>query len=110
MSKSYSNLDLTKHRKNKHKFRKEHGKKLHPKLKTIQGLQHPTVHNKVDGPILDYSAPSVDGKNNLNSKFVFKYNKCSPDCCPSTYTCDKGCVCTTPEQIDYINSGGKKQK
>ena len=30
--------------------------------------------------------------------FLFKDNKCSPSCCPSTYSCNGGCVCTTHEQ------------
>lgn len=30
--------------------------------------------------------------------FLFKDNLCSPSCCPSTYTCDSGCVCTTEQQ------------
>jgi hypothetical protein len=35
--------------------------------------------------------------------FVFGKNKCSPDCCPSTYTCSGGCVCTTEEQRTQLN-------
>ena len=34
--------------------------------------------------------------------FMFGKNKCSPDCCPSTYTCSGGCVCTTEEQRKQI--------
>ena len=34
--------------------------------------------------------------------FMFGKNKCSPDCCPSTYTCNGGCVCTTEEQRNII--------
>ena len=30
--------------------------------------------------------------------FLFKDNKCSPSCCPSTYSCNGGCVCTTKQQ------------
>ena len=35
--------------------------------------------------------------------FMFSKNKCSPDCCPSTYTCSGGCVCTTEEQRNRIH-------
>ena len=34
--------------------------------------------------------------------FMFRKNKCSPDCCPSTYSCSGGCVCTTEEQRKRI--------
>ena len=37
--------------------------------------------------------------------FLFKDNYCSPSCCPSTYSCDSGCVCTTDQQ----NSLGRSQ-
>jgi len=36
------------------------------------------------------------------SMFMFKYNKSSPSCCPSTFSTSDGCVCTTPEQRDLI--------
>ena len=35
--------------------------------------------------------------------FMFGKNKCSPECCPSTYTCSGGCVCTTEEQRKQIH-------
>ena len=34
--------------------------------------------------------------------FMFAYNQCRPECCPSTYSCDKGCVCTTEQQRKFI--------
>ena len=39
--------------------------------------------------------------------FMFTKNKCSLSCCPSTYTCDRGCVCLNQDQRDFINSRGK---
>ena len=51
--------------------------------------------------------PSVDGKKDSpRSMFAFTYNQCHPDCCPSTYTCDHGCVCTTEQQRKFLNSRG----
>lgn len=57
--------------------------------------------------------PSVDGGKDSN-KFMFTLanNQCRPGCCPSTYSCDFGCVCTTEQQRDMIagrggNRGGK---
>ena len=37
-----------------------------------------------------------------NSMFYFNKNKVSMACCPSTYTTDMGCVCTTPLQRSFI--------
>lgn len=51
--------------------------------------------------------PTVDGtKNTPKSLFTFAYNKCSPACCPSTFSCDKGCVCTTEQQRKFIHNRG----
>jgi hypothetical protein len=41
-----------------------------------------------------------------NSLFMFANNQCKPECCPSTHSCDGGCVCTTPDQRNVINSRG----
>ena len=54
--------------------------------------------------------PTVDGKKDSpRSLFAFTYNQCHPDCCPSTYSCDHGCVCTTEQQRNFINSRGKNR-
>jgi len=53
------------------------------------------------------SGPSVDGDpNSPNGMFMFAHNKCHPGCCPSTHSCDHGCVCTTQKQREFIGSGG----
>jgi len=41
-----------------------------------------------------------------DSLFIFKNNQCKPDCCGASFSCDGGCVCTTPQQRDYINTRG----
>lgn len=41
-----------------------------------------------------------------DSLFIFKNNQCKPECCPSSFSCGGGCVCTTPAQRDYINTRG----
>ena len=41
-----------------------------------------------------------------NSKFIFANNKCHLDCCPSTFTCDNGCVCMTQKQQQLLNGRG----
>ena len=48
--------------------------------------------------------PKVElGADNL---FIFKNNQCKPECCGASFSCGGGCVCTTPEQRDFINSRG----
>ena len=41
-----------------------------------------------------------------DSLFMFKNNQCKPECCGASFSCDGGCVCTTPQQRDYINQRG----
>jgi hypothetical protein len=55
-------------------------------------------------PNVPLAGPPVEvGPDNL---FIFKNNECKPECCGSTLSCDGGCVCTTPEQRDFINTRG----
>jgi hypothetical protein len=37
---------------------------------------------------------------------IFKTNKFSPECCPSSYSTGDGCVCASPEQMKYLNERG----
>ena len=41
-----------------------------------------------------------------DSLFMFKNNQCKPECCGSSFSCNGGCVCTTPSQRDFINQRG----
>jgi hypothetical protein len=43
---------------------------------------------------------------------IFTNNQCKPECCGSTMSCDGGgCVCTTPDQREFINlRGGNRGK
>ena len=41
-----------------------------------------------------------------DSLFLFKNNQCKPECCGASFSCDGGCVCTSPEQRQYIASRG----
>ena len=51
--------------------------------------------------------PPVDDKpNSQKSLFTFAYNQCRPECCPSTYSCDRGCICTNESQRRLINKRG----
>ena len=37
-----------------------------------------------------------------DSMFIFANSYSSPDCCPSTFSTDRGCVCTTDFERKYI--------
>jgi len=44
-----------------------------------------------------------------DSLFMFKNNQCKPECCPASYSCDGGCVCTSPDQRSVIaHRGGNR--
>lgn len=38
--------------------------------------------------------------------FMFRDNQAKPECCDASYSSDTGCVCTTPEQRNFINMRG----
>lgn len=65
---------------------------------TYQGWRSTLPNEPLAGPNVD--APGLD---NL---FIFKNNQCKPECCGASLSCDGGCVCTTPEQRNLINSRG----
>lgn len=53
------------------------------------------------------TGPSVDGlSDSPKSLFTFSYNQCRPECCPSTYSCDRGCICTNEQQRKFISQRG----
>jgi hypothetical protein len=41
-----------------------------------------------------------------DSLFMFKNNQCKPECCGSSFSCGGGCVCTTPQQREYLAGRG----
>jgi hypothetical protein len=41
-----------------------------------------------------------------NELFMFKNNQCKPECCGASFSCGGGCVCTTPQQRQYIAARG----
>ena len=48
--------------------------------------------------------PEVEvGDDNL---FIFKNNQCKPECCPASFSCGGGCVCTTAKQREMIAGRG----
>lgn len=76
---------------------------------TVQGHQLPLKTPPTANEFPD--APTVDGQEGSpRSMFMFAYNQSSPECCPSTYSSDQGCVCTTPEQRRLIENGGSSNQ
>jgi hypothetical protein len=59
--------------------------------------RHTAPNEPLNGP------PVELGPDNL---FMFKNNQCKPECCGSSWSCDGGCVCTTPDQREFINTRG----
>ena len=64
---------------------------------SAQGFRANHPNERLDGP------PVVIDDEHL---FMFASNQCKPECCDSTFACDGGCVCTTPEQRTLINTRG----
>ena len=62
--------------------------------------------SKID-KVFNDNYPSVEPNSDVKSMFMWKNNKCSPDCCPSLFSCDRGCVCNTEEQDSYLDSRGE---
>lgn len=54
--------------------------------------------------------PSVDGKDDsAKHMFMMAYNRSSPECCPSTYSSSRGCVCMSDAQRNFINRRGSNK-
>jgi hypothetical protein len=52
------------------------------------------------------SAYTADEPLKNGEMVIFAKNKSKPECCPSPYSTSTGCVCITPEQINYLNTRG----
>lgn len=52
------------------------------------------------------SAYSADEPLKNGEMVLFAKNKFKPECCPAPYSSSTGCVCMTPEQINYLNTRG----
>lgn len=80
-------------------------------LFTPQGTPLPLKdESKITSLPFDNNGPGVDGlAKSPKNMFMFAYNQCRPECCPSTFSCDRGCICTTAQQRHFINSRGTPQ-
>jgi hypothetical protein len=52
------------------------------------------------------SSYSADEPLKNGEMVIFAKNKFKPECCPAPYSSSTGCVCMTPEQINYLNTRG----
>jgi hypothetical protein len=68
-------------------------------------LVKPDEFDKLESNVKGLGVPLPEGKLSL-----FGENEMSPNCCPSTYSSSKGCVCATPEQIKFINQRGGNRR
>ena len=44
-----------------------------------------------------------------NELFMFANNQCKPECCGASFSCSGGCVCTTAQQRQFINTRGNNR-
>lgn len=75
-----------------------------------------TIHSPVGSPhqltedITSSNFPTVDGQpNSARHMFMFAKNQAHPECCPSIYSTDRGCLCLTQEQENYLQSRGRNK-
>ena len=76
------------------------------KLETGNGVSS-WRYNHPNEPLEGNYPPFKVGMDNL---FMFKDNQCKPECCGASFACDGGgCVCTSKEQRNFINSRGNNR-
>ena len=74
----------------------------------------PGLHNSPlfvpQGTPLPLKSETVYANLPTDSMFMFSNNFASPLCCPSTFSTDRGCVCTTAQQRQLVgkNRGNNK--
>lgn len=64
---------------------------------SVSGWRYTAPNEQLTGPEF-----SPDSEN----LFMFKNNQCKPECCGASFSCGGGCVCTTPQQRQYIAGRG----
>ena len=63
----------------------------------VSSWRYTAPNEKLMGPEFEPGADSL---------FIFKNNQCKPECCGASFSCGGGCVCTTPQQRQYIAGRG----
>jgi len=64
---------------------------------TVSDWRYTKPNEPLNGPEVEMGPDSL---------FMFKNNQCKPECCGASFSCDGGCVCTSPKQREYINTRG----
>jgi hypothetical protein len=83
-------------------------KKDYKPMGAYDGVQLPTGNNT---SVWRYTAPNEkllgeEFSPGPDSLFMFKNNQCKPECCGASFSCGGGCVCTTPQQRQYLAGRG----
>jgi hypothetical protein len=75
---------------------------------TYDGIRKLPEHGQSEwrGPAPNEPLLGPEVKLGPDNLFIFKNNQCKPECCPASYSCGSGCVCTTSKQRDFIESRG----
>lgn len=63
----------------------------------VSAWRYTAPNEKLMGPEFEPGADSL---------FIFKNNQCKPECCGASFSCGGGCVCTTPQQREFIAGRG----
>ena len=89
-------------------YRKDGKKNNRNKLQQNVIIHSPVGEkNQLTQDMTSDNFPTVDGqKGSDRHMFMFAKNQCHPDCCPGTYSCDKGCLCITKQQKNMLQSRG----
>lgn len=69
-----------------------------------QGHENPLQCKKTRG--LNIGPPINGVIGSPQNMFMLSNNQTSPNCCPSTFSTSTGCVCTTENQRNFVNSRG----
>lgn len=81
------------------------------RMEIYQGLTIPSKYRPTKMDTTNPMFPSVDGTENApRSLHMMSFNRCAPECCAdSPYSCDKGCVCLTNKQYEFLNTRGENR-
>lgn len=93
-----------------HFFQREKGMPLD--MQSVEGAVGVAGYNGTP-PLLGSEPKTLSDKPydmaNDNELFQFQSNKMSPDCCPSPFSGDRGCICLTDKQRkEFASRGGNR--
>lgn len=85
-----------------------HGKNAYEPIGAFDGVRVTPEHGQSSWREIAPNEPlnGPEFEPGPDSLFIFKNNQVKPECCGASYSSSSGCVCTTPQQRDYINMRG----